>query len=109
MRKIVILVFLLCIPVVKSVGQERLQPSGESRINRDNLVLRPNSRDYTIVRKGNNHLTMVQMRTRALIRSKQAILNRQMAMERHRTSMQQQMIRQHNIRQRMVRQRGMHR
>jgi hypothetical protein len=109
MRKIVILGFLLCFPGLYLIGQEQVQSPGESRINRENLALRPNSRDYTIVRKGNNHQRMVQMRTMAMMRNKQAILNRQMAMEHRRTRVQQQMMRNQNIRQRMVRQRGMHR
>ena len=87
--------------------QPATQPSGQ--IDRDNLVLRPNSRDYTIVRKGNNHQRVVQMRSQALIRHRQAMINRKMAMERRKSAMRNKMIKQQQIRQRMIRQRGMHR
>jgi len=91
------------------LAQDQPATQGTGQIDRDNLVLRPNSRDYTIVRKGNNHQRVIQMRSQALTRHRQAMINRKMAMERRRSAMRNKMIKQQQIRQRMIRQRGMHR
>jgi len=109
MRKFLLFGLLLCSATILSMAQEQPQLSGKSPINRDNLTLRPNSRDYTIVQKGNNHQRIIQMRTQAMVRHKQAMLNRKMSMERRRVILQQKMMKQQQIRQRMIRQRGMHR
>jgi hypothetical protein len=85
------------------------QLPGKSNINRDNLIIRPNSRDYTVIRKGNNHQRLIQIRSQAMVRYRQGMLNRKMAMEHRRIYLQQRMIRQQQIRQRMIRQRGMYR
>jgi len=79
------------------------------RISRENLTIRPNSRDYHIIRKGNNHQRVIQMRTQAMLRHKQAMLNRKVAMDRRRVVQQQKLMKQQQIRQRMIRQRDMHR
>lgn len=107
MKKLILL-FLLGSPVLL-LAQEQQTTPGTSGINRENLVLRPNSRDYNIVRKGNNHQRMIQIRTQAMMRNKQALMNRKMAMERRRVQIQQQMFRQQKIHQRMIRQRSKHR
>lgn len=78
-------------------------------IDRDNLQIRPNSRDYMMVLKGNDHQRILQNRKNAVMLRRQAILNRHMAMERRRALMQKKMIRQQQVRQRMIRQRGTHR
>ncbi len=91
------------------MAQDQPSTKGSGQIDRDNLVLRPNSRDYNIVRKGNNHQRVIQMRTHALVRHRQAMINRKMAMERRRSAIRNKMIKQQQIRQRMIRQRGMHR
>ena len=91
------------------IAQDQPATQGAGQIDRDNLVLRPNSRDYTIVRKGNNHQRVIQIRSQALTRHRQAMINRKMAMERRRSTMRNKMIKQQQIRQRMIRQRGMHR
>ena len=75
-------------------------------IDRNNLVIRQNSRDYAIVRRGNNHQRIMQIRAEVLIRQRQAIINRRIAMDRRRQLIQQRMIRQQKIRQRMIRQRA---
>lgn len=106
MKKLLLPVIFLTMALALAEAQEQ---APRPPINRDNLVLRPNSRDYTIVRRGNNHQRIVQMRTKALLRHKQAVMNRQVAMEKRRAAMQQQMFRQQNIRQRMIRQRSLHR
>lgn len=108
MRKFLLLGLLVCSASAIAFGQEP-QLSGESRISRDNLTLRPNSRDYNIVQRGNNHQRVIQMRTQAMVRHKQAMLNRKMAMEKRRVFLRQKMMKQQQIRQRMIRQRGMHR
>jgi hypothetical protein len=87
-------------------GQEQTAVPQNSGIDRNNLVIRQNSRDYAIVRKGNNHQRMLQIRAEVMRRQRQAILNRKMAMERRRRIIQQRMIRQQQIRQRMIRQRN---
>lgn len=75
-------------------------------IDRNNLIIRQNSRDYVIVRQGNNHQRIMQIRTEVMIRHRQAIINRKIAMDRRRQLIQQRMIRQQQIRQRMIRQRS---
>ena len=109
MKKFLLLGFLVCSSVVPALGQDQPQKPNAGRINRNSLALRPNSRDYTIIRKGNNHQRVIQMRSQAMIRNRKAMMNRKMAMERHRSEVRKNMIRQQQIRQRMIRQRGMHR
>jgi hypothetical protein len=108
MKKLfLIVVFFLSITFAN--GQNDPQLPVKSDINRDNLIIRPNSRDYMIVRKGNNHQRLFQIRTQAMVKYRQAMLNREMAMEHRRIDLQQHMIRQQQIRQRMIRQRIMSR
>jgi len=108
MKKYLLAGILAFSSILATMGQEQPQSPVNKGIDRENLALRPNSRDYTIVRKGNNHQRIIQMRSQAMIRHRQAMLNRKMTMERHRSGMQQRMIKQQHIRQRMVRQQGMH-
>jgi hypothetical protein len=107
MKKLFILGFSLCFPLFYSHAQN-IPEEDKKDITRENLTLRPNSRDYNIVRKGNNHQRLVQFRSQAMMRNKQALLNRQIAMERRRQHLQQQMMRKQNLRQRMIRERGKH-
>ncbi len=109
MKKLLIAGMLFCIPLLCSQAQDKPKIPVETTINRDNLTLRPNSRDYAIIRKGNNHQRMVQIRQQAMHRNKQAIINRKMAMEHRRMLLQQDMLRQQNIHQRMIRHRRLHR
>jgi hypothetical protein len=109
MKKFLLFGLLVCLSILPMLGQEKSQTRGSERINRDNLVLRPNSRDYTIIRKGNNHQRIIQLRTQTMIRNRQALLNRKMAMDHRRAIQRQKMIKQQQIKQRMIRQRGMHR
>jgi hypothetical protein len=104
-----LLLGILWVPMLGLRAQEPPRPTEGTGINRENLVIRPNSRDYSIVRKGNQHQRLLQERSQALLRHRQAMLNRKMAMERRRMYYQQRMIRQQQIRQRMIKQRGMHR
>jgi len=90
-------------------GQDKSATSNQVTIDRNNLHIRPNSRDYAMVRKGNNHQRMLQIRRHELMLQKQAIQNRKWAMENRRKNMQQRMIRQQQNRQRLIHQRGMHR
>jgi hypothetical protein len=100
MKKLLLLVLVICLPLwVKA------QDNHGQAVSRDNLVIRPNSRDYNMVSKGNNHQRVVQMRSQALIRYKQATINRKMAMEKRRTLMQQQLLRKQNVHQRLVQRR----
>jgi len=108
MKKFLLLGLLACSASFLAKSQQQSQSPGVSQVNRDNLTLRPNSRDYTLVKKGNNHQRVIQMRTQAMMMHKQAMLNRKMSMDRRRVSMQQKMFRQQQIRQRMIRQHGMH-
>jgi hypothetical protein len=108
MKKYLLLGVLVCLSSMALQGQDQPPSSPATPVGPDHFTLRPNSRDYAIVRKGNNHQRIIQLRTQAMIRNRQAMLNRKMAMERKRTSMQRQMIRQQQIRQRMIRQHGMH-
>ncbi|MBN2481621.1 MAG: hypothetical protein JXB19_07775 [Bacteroidales bacterium] len=107
--KRLILICLPCVFFFTAYGQEQTPVAQNSGIDRNNLVIRQNSRDYAIVRKGNNHERMLQIRAEVMMRQSQAIINRKMAMERRRQIIQQRMIRQQQIRQRMIRQRNPHR
>jgi len=107
MKKLILLL-LLCTPVLL-LAQEQPTAPGTSGINRESMTLRPNSRDYNIVRKGNNHQRLIQLRSQAMMRNKQALMNRKMAMEQRRIYIQKQMFRQQKMHQRMIRQRGRHR
>lgn len=101
-------IYLICLFVLGHIivyGQDPAPPAPNRQPDRSRLVIRPNSRDYAIVRKGNNHQRMLQIRTEIMIRQKQAIINRKMAMERRRQIIQRRIIRQQQIRQRMIRQR----
>jgi hypothetical protein len=102
MKKLITLCCLLCIPFLAARGQEQPAPAVKQGISRDNLAIRPNSRDYNIVRQGNNHQRIIQMRTQAMFRHKGALMNRKAAMERSRLVIQQQMMRQQKIHQRMI-------
>ena len=43
-------------------------------IDRNNLVIRQNSRDYAIVRKGNNHQRIMQIRAEVMMRFSMIII-----------------------------------
>jgi hypothetical protein len=89
---------------------QNLKPtSAESKIDRNNLQIRPNSRDYAMVSKGNEHQRMLRLRTHDMMLHKQALLNRKQAMDRRRQNMQQRMLRQQQNRQRLIHQRSIHR
>ena len=105
-------IFIICVLSVAFTaarGQEQPALPKVPGIDRSNLMIRQNSRDYAIIRKGNNHQRMLQIRTEVLLRQRLAIINRRMAMDRRRQMIQQRMIRQQQIRQRMIRQSGPHR
>ncbi len=104
--KRLILICLSWIAFLTVYGQEQTSVQQHAAIERDNLVIRQNSRDYAIVRKGNNHQRMLQIRSQVMLRQKQAIMNRNMAMDRRRQIIQRRMLRQQQIRQRMIRRRN---
>jgi hypothetical protein len=83
--------------------------SPPAQIDRNNLQIRPNSRDYMIVRKGNDHQRLLQNRKNALMMRRLAIMNRRQAMDRRRDMLQKKMMRQQQVRQRLIHQRGTHR
>lgn len=105
MKKL-IMIFLLWIVFFTVYGQEQTPIQQHSAIERDNLVIRQNSRDYAIVRKGNSHQRMLQIRSQVMSQQKQAIMNRNMAMDRRRQIIQRRLLRQQQIRQRMIRRRN---
>ena len=105
MKKLLLFGLFVCSPVLM-LAQQSTTPQTPSGIDKNNLTIRPNSREYTIVRKGNSHQQILQMRKQAMMKNRQATLNRKMAMERRRQYMQQQMIRQQQIRQRLIKQHG---
>ena len=104
MKKI-LFIYLFLFTLILVNGQDPIPQVQNRQLDRSKLVIRPNSRDYAIIRKGNNHQRMLQIRTEIMIRQRQAILNRKMAMERRRQVIQRRIIRQQQIRQRMIRQR----
>lgn len=105
MKKL-IMIFLLWIAFFTVYGQEQTPIQQHSAIERDNLVIRQNSRDYAIVRKGNSHQRMLQIRSQVMSQQKQAIMNRNMAMDRRMQIIQRRLLRQQQIRQRMIRRRN---
>ena len=108
MKKLYILsLFLFAVYLI--YGQNQTPVSIQSGIDRNNLQIRPNSRDYAMVRKGNNHQRMLQMRKHELMVRKQAMLNRKWAMDKRRKYTHQKMLRQQQYRQRLIHQRGIHR
>lgn len=109
MKKILLLGILVVLSPLIALSQDQSRTGQTAPALPERIPLRPNSRDYTIIRKGNNHQRIVQMRNKTMIRNRQAMLNRKMAMEHRREITQQRMFRQQQIRQRMIRQRGMHR
>lgn len=86
--------------------------SQESQKNKTNqpvdikkFELRPNSRDYEIIRSDNDHRPVIRARKIAMVRHRQAIMNRRMMMQRRQQMMRQRMIRQQRIRQQMIQRR----
>ncbi len=106
-RFYLLILFFLAVDLI--YGQNQPPVSNQVAIDRNNLQIRPNSRDYAMVRKGNNHQRMLQLRRHELMIHKQAMLNRKWAMDKRRKYTQQKMLRQQQNRQRMVHQRGTHR
>lgn len=109
MKKFLLLGILVVSSPLIILGQDQPKARQTAQVMQERIPLRPNSRDYTIIRKGNDHQRIIQMRNKAMIRNRQAMLNRKIAMERRREITQQRMFRQQQIRQRMIHQRGMHR
>jgi hypothetical protein len=108
MKKVLVF-FLLLFSLTLVYGQNQQPPAAKTVIDRNNLKIRPNSRDYTMVRKGNNHQRILQLHTHAMMLRKQAILNRKQAMDRRREYLQTRMIKQQQNRQRMIRHQSIHR
>ncbi|HLO58311.1 MAG TPA: hypothetical protein VK179_06190 [Bacteroidales bacterium] len=101
MKKLLLIGFVICLPFMAKAQDVTVGKT----VTRENLTLRPNSRDYNIVNKGNNHQRVIILRSQAMIRNRQALMNRKMAMERRRLIIQQQLMRQQNVHQRMVQRR----
>lgn len=107
--KILLLFGLFLFSTVVATGQNPPASPEQIRIDRHNLQIRPNSRDYTMVRRGNEHQRLLMFRIHDKMIRRQALLNRKQAMDRQREMMQHRMIRQQLNRQRMVHQRNIHR
>ncbi len=86
-------------------GQEPQESSQVDVIDKNMLELRPNSRDYAVIRCDNNHRHIIQARRIATIRHRQAVMNRRLMMRRRQQLMQQRLIRQQRIRQRLIQRR----
>lgn len=86
-------------------GQEPQISPPVKVIDKNRLVLRPNSRDYAVLRRDNNHKHIIRARRMAAIRHRQAIMNRRLMMRRRQQIMNQRMIRMRRIRQQMIRRR----
>ncbi len=77
----------------------------DQAIGKNNLELRPNSRDYAVVRSDNDHRHIIRARKMATMRQRQALMNRKIMMRRRQQIMNQRMIRQQRIRQQMIQRR----
>lgn len=86
-------------------GQEPQESSQVNVIDKNKLELRPNSRDYAVIRCDNNHRQIIQARRMARMRYRQAVMNRRLMMRRRQQMMQQRLIRQQRIRQRLIQRR----
>ena len=86
-------------------GQEPQTSPPVRVIDKNKLELRPNSRDYAIIRRDNDHRHIIRARKMAVIRQRQAIMNRRLLMRRRQQIMNQRMMRQQRIRQQMIRRR----
>ena len=108
MKKILLLgLFLGSLSIAHAQNPPAASPP--EQIDRNNLMIRPNSRDYMMVRKGNDRQRIIQNRKNALMMRRLAIMNRRHAMDRRRELLQQKMMRQQQVRQRLIHQRGTHR
>lgn len=86
-------------------GQEPQTSPPVGIIDKNNLELRPISREYTIIRSDNDHRHIIRARKMATMRQRQAIMNRRFMMRRRQQIMNQRMIRRQRIRQQMIRRR----
>ena len=86
-------------------SQEPEKSSQVDIIDKNKLELRPNSRDYAVIRCDNKHRQIIQARRMATMRHRQAVMNRSLMMRRRQQMMQQRLIRQQRIRQRMIQRR----
>ena len=86
-------------------SQEQLT-STINKIDKSAITIRPNSRDYTIVRIGNNYQRTIQIRRQAMLRYKRATNNRKIAIQRRRNMMISKMARQRRLKQRIIHQRA---
>lgn len=103
MKKIVLLsTGFLLFALLFSQGQES---SAVSQINKSNITIRPNSRDYNMVRRGNNNQRMIQIRRQAMMKYRKATANRRLAIRRRRNLMIYKMVRNRKIHQQMIQQR----
>jgi len=107
--KFVLALGLFLFSITQAYGQAQTPGPARSVPDRNNLMIRPNSRDYAMVRKGNDHQRLMKLRTQDMMLRKQALMNRKQAMDRRREMMRQRMIRQQQIRQRLIHQRNIHR
>lgn len=73
--------------------------------DKTNIAIRPNSRDYSMIRLGNNAQRMVQIRRKALARHKKAVMNRKQAIQRRRNIIIMRSARQRRIQQQRIQQR----
>lgn len=86
-------------------GQEPTKTKANQPIDINKIGLRPNSRDYEIIRSDNNHRPVIRARKIAMVRHRQALMNRRMMMQRRQQMMRQRMIRQQRIRQQIIQRR----
>jgi hypothetical protein len=103
MKKALLSVFILCYFLALNA---QVSPAPEKQPDIKSMVIRPNSRDYAIVRRDNNHQRILQIRREIMIQKRQAIINRQILMERRRQINRERLLRQQQIRQRMIRRRN---
>ncbi len=85
-------------------GQE-LQTNGGNKPDKFTLEPRPNSREYAVVLKGNDHERVLLMRKMSMLRYRQGAMNRKLLMQRRRQMINRQMIRQRRIHQQIMQRR----
>jgi hypothetical protein len=101
-KKVLLSTGLLFFTILISQGQEA---SPISHITKSNITIRPNSRDYNMVRRGNNNQRMIQIRRKAMMKYRKATANRKLAIRRKRNLMIYKMIRNRKLHQQMMQQR----
>ena len=91
--------------IIATLFSQEKQVNDASVADKKNIAIRPNSRDYSMIRIGNDDQRMIQIRRQAAIRHKKAMNNRKQVMQQKREIMMVRSARQRRIQQQRIEQR----